>query len=280
MTKPRPEPGASVSELEAHYRSASYALDPPSSPADALTQSLDSLTLNHINSPRRRSEDLCWEYNNGPRTLSSEHLVTLQFYRALSKNQPASTTSSSSAHHSSMTTGTGTNTGAESGEKREQYIVILAEAHCVLDGLATFMLSNELFELMGGASAISTYNGYTAPSSGYASGSSEFVGKTHGKASQPRSEAQLRALLRSEWALRYGPASALRAVAGSVPSPRSGTPAPSLSSGGLASGHLPASFEERVAPEHDPMSARDDFVAEQARFLVSCCFLLTCLGYI
>lgn len=158
MTKPRPQVGASVSELEEYYRSASYTLDPPSSPADALTQSLNSLTLAHINYPRRRSEDLCWEYNNGPRTLSSEQLFTLQFHRALSKNSRGSTSSSSARYPTS-----GTSSAADVGsEKREQYIVILSEAHCVMDGLATYMLSNELFELMGGVSAAAS----SAPSSG------------------------------------------------------------------------------------------------------------------
>lgn len=256
MTKPLPSsssssasiPKPTPAQLDEHYRSAAFVLDPPNSPAEALTASVKSLTLaldpKTPEGRKRRSEDLMWEYNNGPRSLSADEMVALRIYRA---ETPVSSSSNSNS-----------NGRVEEGEeeKREQYILFLPTIHAAMDGIATFSMGDEFFALVGGASAIS-------PSSSSSSSSSS-PNTQH----VPRSESQLHALLRAEWALRYGAGSPLRhpqAPNANTNASANGTP-PST----RGYGFIPASLEARVAPFEDQKLAMDDFEMDQAKFQVRC----------
>lgn len=249
MTAPVPPRGASQATLEAYYRSASFILDSPRSPTEALNGALNSLTLQHgRHSSRKRSEDYVWEYNNGPRTLSPQKLVTFHFARATSSRSDA-----------------GVDT-AGGGEKRQQYLLFTSQLHTVLDGISTFMLLDEMFSLIGGNSPISSSSTLTAQSVGRGSQESPNV--------VPRTEAQLRALHHAEWALRYGAASPIHNFLAPPSSSSQASLEPSSSSW-PQSGFIPASFEARVAPlaEDAAKHAERDFATDQARLEVCSCLL-------
>lgn len=268
MTKPLPPQQSSstaakptLAELDEHYRSASFVLDPPRSPAHALTESVKSLTLavDKKKYPRVKSEDLVWDFNNGPRSLSSDELMALRVYRA-----DTTASSSSSSSPSDKKTHAISNTN-DRGEKREQYILFLTQVHCVLDGISTFVLGNEFFTLIGGEAASSSIP-TTASTSSSSSGKKKDI--------VPRTEAQLHALLRAEWALRYGAASPLRRNADADNAAAGPSTSPSSKRG---YGFMPPSLESRIPPFADPKLAIEDFERDQAQFQV--CFIFFSLGF-
>ena len=253
MTKPTPPPNSPRSVLENYYRSASYVLDTPQCPEEAISSSVQSLTMRHTGAyaQYKRSEDLVWEHNNNNRMLSSDELVQLLVYRCKST-------------HSDSESDSNTSIPAAAGiEKRQQYVIAIGAVHCVLDGISTFMLGDELFALLGGNATAATSEETRHCSTG----------------AVPRTEAQLHALLRTEWVLRYGTASPLRNPLTSI-YPKQQQPASSSSSSrseplapsGTVSGFLPASAESRVPPPQNPYTAMKDFEKHQASFQVRFAF--------
>lgn len=170
-------------------------------------------------------EELAWEFNNAPRWLSPDKPVKLGVYRGENKFVK-------------------TEVGESTRRGNDMFILFFSTVHSILDGVGTLIITNELFELIGG--------------SGLQMNSSPM------RRSTPRTETELRDLLETEWTLRYGSASPLRSPrihAGSSSSPSIGD-----------SGLLPDSFEARIEPPSSRESERiahEDFVKDQAQSLVS-----------
>ncbi|KAF8317107.1 hypothetical protein DL93DRAFT_2095866 [Clavulina sp. PMI_390] len=242
LSKPSPFSTTKKAGLDAYYRSAAFVLDPPTSPEAALEQSRSTLDARVAEQEKMRSEDLLWEFSNGPRILSVEKLMVLTIVKSDTEGQETNADGSAPAG----TVNSGKPRPSQNRAharyprvKREQYVMQIALMHCAIDGVAAFIICEELLELIGGSSA--------TPSHTQAARKQPIDPAKH----IPRTEAQLRAVLRAEWDLRYGAASPLRQA-------RKGQ------WNGFA--FMPASFEARVPLFVDQKAAIEDFQRDQSRY--------------
>ncbi|KAF8317108.1 hypothetical protein DL93DRAFT_2154399 [Clavulina sp. PMI_390] len=227
--------------LDEYYRSAAFVLDPPRSPKEALEQSRGSLDLRLAEHEKIKSEDLLWDLYNGPRVLSTEELAVLTIVKSDVEGQG---TRSATSGKQGLRLNSRTQTG---GLNREQYVMALSATHCIMDGLSTFLVWDEFFQLVGASSAVPSPSSSPHTSSRQRAGAQEVDPSEH----VARTESQLRALLHSEWALRYGAGSPLRqAQAG----------------GWNGFAFMPASLESRMAPFANRTAAVDDFEQDQGKF--------------
>ncbi|KAF8317106.1 hypothetical protein DL93DRAFT_2226469 [Clavulina sp. PMI_390] len=237
----QPISSAKKAELDEYYRSAAFILDPPSSPEVALEQSQSTLDARLAEHEKMKSEDLLWDFYNGPRILSSEKLVAVTVVKSDTQGQeaiagPASETATKSYRQTRT---------RDPGSKREQYVVHFSLMHGAVDGLTMFVLFDELLQILGASSS-------AIPSSPALSNQQTATIQAVNPALHvPRTEAQLRLLLCAEWALRYGTTSSLHQM-------RKGE------WNGFA--FMPASFEARTPPFADRKAAVDDFEQDQAKF--------------
>lgn len=229
-----------LADYEAYYRSASFVIDTPFNPESVLrateeSGTLDVSDLEPVSSggrTKRRLQDLVWDYSNGPRWLSPDRLAGMKISRAESSS--SSSASISAQPHSS----------SDSPEGRDTFIMFFSAIHCIMDGIGTFVLGNEMFELLAGSG-----RGSRSPSG----------------SSIPRTDAELRALLDLEWSKRYGKGGALSAIVKSKSGAVSQSSEPE-------SGLLTLPFESRVPAIRSPeeaKAAREDYEADQRRFVVS-----------
>ncbi|KAF8317103.1 hypothetical protein DL93DRAFT_2165762 [Clavulina sp. PMI_390] len=243
-----PFSSAKKAELDAYYCSAAFVLDPPSSPEAALEQSWSTLDARVTENDKMKSEDLLWDFYNGPRILSAEKVVVLTVVKSDTQGQDEAITASAATSASNRQSHPSQSRTRASGIKREQYIMHVALLHCAIDGLATFTIYDELLQLIGASSAVPSTSSPSLRRHNQAAAAKRPIDPA---SHVPRTEAQLRALLRAEWALRYGPASPLRQT-------RKGE------WNGFA--FMPASFEARLPPFTDRKAAINDFEQDQAKY--------------
>lgn len=130
--EPRPPSGTSPTDAETFYRSARFVYDVPANVADALKDAERSSTLSLDKLHDLTGEEVLCEYNNGPRTLRSDKICVLKVWRVRDPRQP--------------------DAQKDANGPMGKYAMLWASAHFALDGLATFVLLNEFFELLGGSS--------------------------------------------------------------------------------------------------------------------------------
>lgn len=229
-TGDQPPPGTSPADAEKFYRSARYVYDVPASVTAALKNAEETAQIELDDLHDLTGEDVLYAYNNGPRTLRSSRILVLQLFRVLDPRQAT----------------------PDIKDPMGKYAMMWASAHFALDGLATFVLLNEFFELLGGA---------RDPALAKSASSSDVM-----------SAKDLATLLESELKARREHASK-----GAIPdgvASRSSTSWSSHATNNVLPFQeaIPPSLDERVTPfktGEDKKQARLDFDKDEKKFIVS-----------
>jgi hypothetical protein len=226
-----------------------------------------------IHGGRRRLEDLVWEYSNAPRILNANKLAWLKVCTAHSASSSSSTSYSSASSPYISSSSSTAYTSDIPRARRETYILFFGAMHAALDGIALFSLMNEVLELLGGSPSRS----YSPPPL-YSRARSPRASDGQGAPpSTPRSDAELRALLDEEWALRYARGGALETIVKARAEAETwggdaGDMREAGARGACEAGLLTPSFEARVPPFQSAAAecaAREDYAADQRRFVAS-----------